>query len=77
MPKYELASQPQGSIADVKAKVVWQNGVWRLELSRKFDTGHIDDVRFELNQSIRGGIAVFDASENENHIISETLLFQF
>jgi len=77
MPKYELAAQPQGSIADVRAKGVWQNGFWRLELSRKLDTGHIDDVRFELNQSIRGGIAVFDASENDNHIISETLLFQF
>lgn len=77
MPKYELLANPQGSITDVSAKGIWSEGHWQLELGRKFDTGHIDDIRFALGQLVRGGIAVFDASSNENHIISKTLLFQF
>jgi len=77
MPKYQLHAKPEGSIADVKAKGVWKDGYWQLELRRKLDTGHNDDVKFVLGQSVRGGISVFDASENDNHIISETLLFQF
>jgi hypothetical protein len=77
MPKYELFPDPRGSIADVKAKGIWHNGSWHLELSRQLDTGHSDDARFLSNQTVRGGIAVFDASPDENHIISETLVFQF
>jgi len=77
MPKYLLLANPQGSITDVKARGVWLDGSWRLELSRRLDTGHSDDVRFVLDQAVRGGIAVFDASENEDHFISKTLLFQF
>jgi len=77
MPKYELFPNPQGSIADVKANGIWRNGSWYLELSRKLDTGHSDDARFMPKQAIRGGIAVFDASPDESHIISETLVFQF
>jgi hypothetical protein len=77
MPKYELLPDPQGSIADVKAKGAWRDGNWHLELSRKFDTGHDDDTQFKLNQAVRGGIAVFDASSENDHVISETLLFQF
>lgn len=77
MPKYELFPNPSGSIADVKARGIWRNGIWQLELSRKLDTGHSDDAQFVSRQTVRGGIAVFDASSEENHIISETLVFQF
>ncbi len=77
MPKYKLHPNPQGSIADVKAKGVWHDGSWHLELSRKLNTGHSDDTQFVLNQAVRGGIAVFDASSEDDHVISKTLLFQF
>jgi hypothetical protein len=77
MPKYQLLDNPLGSIADVKARGKWQDGHWHLVLSRKFNTGYNDDVRFMLKQVVRGGIAVFDSSENNDHLISETLLFQF
>lgn len=77
MPKYELFPNPSGSIADVKARGIWRNGSWHLELSRKLDTGHSDDAQFFSSQTVRGGIAVFDASPDESHIISETLVFQF
>lgn len=77
MPKYELLKNPRGSIADVKANGKWQDGFWHLELSRNLNTGNNDDVNFVLKQTIPGGIAIFDASENDNHLISETIQFQF
>ncbi|MGB0206117.1 MAG: ethylbenzene dehydrogenase-related protein [Neptuniibacter sp.] len=75
MPKYELLVA-QGSMADIQAKGIWKDGNWQLELRRKLSTGH-DDVQFELGNSYLGGIAVFNASDNDDHLISETLQFQF
>ncbi len=40
MSRYKFTKNPQGSVADVKAKGVWKDGKWTLELSRKLDTGH-------------------------------------
>ncbi len=77
MPKYQLNPHTRGSIADISAKGIWAGGYWQLELSREFDTGHDDDVLFTLGQALRGGIAVFDRGENDDHAISETLIFQF
>ncbi len=76
MPKYQLL-EPTGSIADIKANGVWKENHWLLELSRKLNTGHDDDVLFMIGQIYRGGIAIFDATENSQHLISETLQFQF
>lgn len=77
MPKYVLASSVSGSIADVKAKGVWSNGKWTLELSRKLNTGNADDVVFNLGQAVLGGIAVFDHSGDDDHSHSNTISFQF
>lgn len=77
VPKYILADNPQGSIADIKAKGVWKDGQWTLELKRKLDTGNSDDKAFSRGESVLGGIAVFDHSGNEDHNYSETLTFQF
>lgn len=77
MPKYILNPGATGSVADVKAIGVWENGRWKLELSRKMDTGNGDDVVFTRGKQLKGGIAVFDNSADEDHVISETLLFQF
>ena len=41
MPRYKVNMAAQGSIADVKARGVWRNGRWYLELARKLDTDHI------------------------------------
>jgi len=77
-PKYILNTAPvEGSTADVKAAGHWANGRWMLELSRKLDTGHSDDARFELGQDILGGISVFNQSESEQHFISSTQRFRF
>lgn len=48
LPKYSLR-QPEGSRADIRAKGRWQEGRWTVEFSRKLDTGHDDDIQFELD----------------------------
>ncbi len=77
MPKYILHPNAKGSVADIKVKGVWKDSMWSLEMKRKLDTGHPDDVVFVPGQELKGGIAVFDHSENDVHSISEILLFRF
>jgi hypothetical protein len=77
MPKYRLNHNVSGSVADVKAKGRWSDGYWVLELSRKLDTGHEDDAVFKLGESLKGGIGIFDRSAVLDHVVSETLTFQF
>jgi len=78
MPKYILANTPPtGSIADIKSTAHWQNGEWHVKLWRKLDTGHDDDVQFIKGQKISAGIAIFDHSPDDDHVISPTLSFQF
>jgi len=77
MPKYILNLPGQGSSMDVDAKGVWKNGQWTLELRRKLDTGHNDDVKFIRGTKVLGGIAIFDHSENDDHAISDVLTFDF
>lgn len=75
MPKYILAQNPTGSITDVKAAAHWSNGEWTLELRRKLDTGHADDVKFSSGESVAAGIAVFDRSGDDKHNISGVINF--
>ncbi len=77
MPKYMLNKGVSGSVADVQAKGVWKDGQWTLELQRKLDTGHVDDVAFVPGRMVRGGIAVFERSGDDRHNISGNLMFQF
>jgi len=50
LPQYAL-STPTGSRADIKAKGVWQDRKWTIELGRKLNTGHGDDVQFTAGSS--------------------------
>ncbi|MCB1743294.1 MAG: hypothetical protein KDK91_23160 [Gammaproteobacteria bacterium] len=77
MPRYQLAEKVSGSIADVRARGVWADGYWTVEIERALDTGHADDVRFVPGQRVAAGIAVFNATGNDDHNVSETLSFQF
>lgn len=77
MPKYILNGDAKGSIADVKAKGVWDNGLWTLELKRKLNTGNPDDRVFTKGNRVLAAIAVFDHSGDAVHNISKTLTFQF
>ncbi|MDH3444441.1 MAG: ethylbenzene dehydrogenase-related protein, partial [Deltaproteobacteria bacterium] len=43
---------------------VWNNGVWTVEMSRKFKTGSKFDVQFDdLGKSYAFGVAVFDNAQ--------------
>ncbi|MEE9151210.1 MAG: ethylbenzene dehydrogenase-related protein, partial [Thermoplasmata archaeon] len=55
-----ILEKPVGSRGDIIAKGVWRDGVWNLELKRKLNTGHEDDVHFDIAQTYRFGIAVMD-----------------
>lgn len=77
MPKYAPREALVKGTDDIKAQGVWKNGKWHLEQSRKLDTQQRDDVRFALNTTVKGAIAVFDHDDNERHFISPTLLFKF
>jgi len=77
MPKYTVLPNPSGSIADVKAKGVWKDGMWHLEIKRLLNTGNEDDLAFEKGQPVKAGIGIFNASETTDHNVSDTLVFQF
>ena len=78
MPKYLLLDRaPEGSVADVEAKGVWRHGKWHLEVRRRLDTQHDDDVKFSVGSAIAGGIAIFNQSDNNEHTVSDVITFQF
>lgn len=39
---------PEGSRADIRAKGVWREGRWTIEFARPLNTGHPDDIQFDL-----------------------------
>ena len=51
---------PNGSTADVRAKGVWADGRWTLEMGRRLKTDHIDDTAFDRNRSYKMALAAFD-----------------
>ena len=77
MPRYILQQNIKGSTTDVKARGVWRDGRWHLKLKRKLKTGYDDDVVFVPGKTVVGGVAVFNHSENDGHLISETIRFRF
>jgi Ethylbenzene dehydrogenase/Carbohydrate family 9 binding domain-like len=50
IPGWILSAPGGPSYNDVKAKGVWLNGVWTVELMRKLNTGHNDDVQFDTTK---------------------------
>ena len=73
MPRYVVNMDPKGSIADVKAKGVWRDGRWYLELARKLDTGHADDAVISASGTIEIAVAVFNSVSDDNHSVSEII----
>jgi hypothetical protein len=76
MPSYQVNKNAKGSIADVKAKGVWRDGKWYLELARKLDTGHPDDAVIPAAGNIEVAIAVFNAVGGKRHSVSETIVLK-
>jgi hypothetical protein len=53
-------NKPEGSRADVRAKGQWRDNTWTVELSRKLDTGHDDDVRFKTSDTYPFGVSLYE-----------------
>lgn len=66
----EMLARPKGSRGDIDAKGVWKNGMWTLELRRKLDTGHPDDVVFVPGKKHAFGISVHDNGDDVDHSYS-------
>lgn len=58
-PRFDMQT-PTGSRADVRAKGLWNNGLWTIEFSRKLRTGHPDDLAFELGRSYLFGVSRYE-----------------
>lgn len=76
MPRYEVNLKPAGSIADVRAKGVWRNGVWSLEMARRLDTGHPDDAIIPASGRIPFAIAAFNDVDGGSHSVSPTIILR-
>lgn len=76
MPRYKVNMSATGSIADVKAKGVWQNGRWYLEMARKLDTGNPDDAVIPVGGEIEFAIAAFNSVGGKKHSVSEILVLK-
>ncbi len=58
--------------ADVKAKGVWKDGFWTVEIARKLDTGNHDtDSVFDPAKGSKSAIAVFDHAGDHFHAASD------
>jgi hypothetical protein len=73
----EISGGQTGSVADVTAKGLWQDGYWTLELKRKLNTGQSDDVAFAANKQVKGQVAIFNKGYAEHKSVSSELLFDF
>ncbi len=76
LPSITISELSTGSIADVKAKGIWQSGFWHLEMVRKLNTGHDDDTPLQRGQAVLGQIAVFNNANEEHKSISEPISFK-
>lgn len=59
MPHF-ASQMPSGSRADIRAKGIWSDGVWTIEFHRALDTGHEDDVRFDIHRGYQFGVSRYE-----------------
>jgi len=70
----EITGAQSGSVADVRAKGVWKDGYWTVEMSRALDTGNVDDKALMSGDKVLSQIAIFEAINEEHKSISEPIL---
>lgn len=49
---YPLETKWGGSRDDIAAKGIWNNGRWTVEMARRLDTGHSDDIQFKAKKGV-------------------------
>ncbi len=77
IPGYMLQPAWKDSFGDVKTTGVWENGKWTVFMSRKLNTEHEDDVKYNTRKKYPFGIGVFDNAGAEHSYNSEPLKLQF
>jgi hypothetical protein len=73
IPGYIL-SPLLGSRGDVRARGIWEDGVWVVVLLRALNTGHEDDVAFTPPKPLPFGLAVIDNGGGYDHAVVENVL---
>ena len=66
MPSVLLEGPFQGDRGDVDAVAHWRDGVWRMEVRRKLDTGSKYDVALTPGQPVYMWVAVFDHTQTRH-----------
>ena len=56
---------PSGSRADIVAKGHWENGLWTIEFARRLNTGHSDDIQFDIKTSYIFGVSRYEVAGRE------------
>jgi len=51
---------PSKSRADIRAKGIWARGKWTIEFERKLNTGHFDDIQFNIEKVYLFGISRYE-----------------
>jgi hypothetical protein len=73
VPRYTVRL-PQFSRADVKAKGVWKEGRWAIELARALATGNKDDVNFQNTDRTYGfGVSRYEIAGRPPEASDESL----
>lgn len=67
--------QPSLSRADIRAKGVWQDGMWTIELGRALQTNNTDDIQFDIKTTYQFGISRYEIAGREKEPESEQPLF--
>ena len=62
-----VKQNPSGSRMDVKAKGIWEDGRWTIELSRKLKTHNGDDVQFEITGSYQFGVSRYEVAGRDSN----------
>lgn len=63
---------------DVRAKGIWKDGYWTVEIGRKLDTGHADtDTVFDPLSETAMAVAVFDHVGDHLHAVSQVIQVSF
>jgi hypothetical protein len=64
LPRY-TTQQPTGSRGDIRARGVWHNGSWSIELGRKLVTHNGDDIQFVPGRKYLFGISLYEIAGRE------------
>ena len=68
MVPYYIVEAPGGRQGDVKAKAMWEKGMWTLLLRRALDTTDPDDVVYSPGGRVPFSVSLFDNTFSEHHV---------